>query len=88
VASHIHTLVPVLVQLARASPDAGAGSRVPAFLRAAAVDCLRGFTALPYHRLHPVRPEVVKGLLPVLDDPKRAVRRLAAACRNEWMTLT
>jgi hypothetical protein len=31
-----------------------------------------------------VRPMVVRGLVPALDDPKRAVRRRAVACRNEW----
>jgi hypothetical protein len=34
-----------------------------------------------------VRQTVLAGLAPVLDDPKRAVRRRAAACRNKWTTL-
>ena len=28
--------------------------------------------------------QVVKGLLPALDDPKKRIRRLAAGCRNDW----
>lgn len=83
VGTHLHALVPILLALAQRS--SGLDSRP--LVRATAVDCLRGFTTLPYHKLHPVRQTVLAGLAPVLDDPKRAVRRRAAACRNEWTTL-
>lgn len=82
VSVHVHSLVPVLLALSRYVPDRPSSTRV----RATAVDCLRGFVALPYHRLHPVRQQVVSGLVPALDDPKRAVRRRAGACRNDWFT--
>jgi hypothetical protein len=84
VATHLHSLVPVLVRLSR--HDTGTSSRPLA--RCAAIDCLRGFTALPYHRLHPVRAAVVAGLINALDDPRRAVRRRAAAARSDWITLS
>lgn len=84
VSIHVHTLVPVLLALARYAPGKAAKPTV----RATAVDCLRGLISLPYHRLHPVRQQVVSGLIPVLDDPKRAVRRRAGACRNDWLTIS
>jgi hypothetical protein len=40
-----------------------------------------------YARLHPLRDTVAKGLRPALDDKKRAVRRLAARVRNEWLVM-
>jgi len=81
VAPHLPSVVPVLLALAHKR-----GGAKP-LVRATAIDCLRGCVKLPYHQLHPVRAAVVAGLLPVLDDPKRAVRRRAAVCRNEWITL-
>jgi hypothetical protein len=118
VATHVHTLAPVLVLLAcskrlsilRAQNAAGMDPAYVApaqdihsqrhqqqhrplpssrpLIRAAAIDCLRSLVSLPYHRIHPMRNPVIQGLLPALDDPKRAIRRRAAACRNEWITLS
>ena len=83
VAAHLNALVPILLTLAQYR--SGLDNRP--LVRATAVDCLRGFTSLPYHSLHAVKQAVLEGLAPVLDDPKRSVRRRAAACRNEWATL-
>lgn len=81
VAAHVHTLVPVLLHLSTVQ----SGSKP--LVRAAAIDCIRGFTRMPYNKIHPVRTAVIKGLAAATDDPKRAVRRRAAACRNDWLTM-
>lgn len=81
----VHSIVPTLVALARNAP----GALCQPMVRAGAVECLRALLqSLPHHKLFPIRGAVISGLLPALDDPKRAVRRRAAACRNEWMTLS
>jgi hypothetical protein len=82
VSVHVHHLVALLLVLARFNPK----QPTQALLRVSAINALRAFTALPYHRLHPVRQAVVAGLVAALDDPKRAVRRRAGAARNEWLT--
>ena len=82
VSVHVHHLVSVLLALARFSTL----RPTQALLRVTAINCLRAFTTLPYHRLHPVRQIVVAGLVAALDDPKRSVRRRAGAARNEWLT--
>ena len=58
-------------------------------VRAAAVDCIRGFAtaSVPFFRLKPVKGEILLGLIPALDDVRRAVRRRAAAARGDWSTL-
>ena len=83
-APHALALVPALLALAT-KPASNGGGR-PA-TRAAAIDSLRALTALPFLTLRPLRERVVGGLVNALDDPRRAVRRRAAACRNEWATI-
>ena len=73
------------LRLADGSLNAGAPR---ALVRAAALECLRALLVLPYNKLHPLRAAVIAGLVPALDDPRRAVRRRAAACRSDWLTLT
>jgi hypothetical protein len=85
VASHVHTLVPLLLSLAQ--HRSGGPANKP-LVRATAIECLHSFTALQYHKLHPVRAAVLAGLRASLDDPKRAVRRRAVVCRNDWMTMS
>ena len=67
----------------------GGGVRLPPprpLVRALALDCLRSVVAkLPHHAIHPIKGVVIQGLVPALDDDKRAVRRRAGACRNAWM---
>lgn len=43
---------------------------------------------LDYPYLHPVKKAVLKGVARVLDDSKRAVRRIAVTVRNEWSVLS
>lgn len=64
-------------------------SRMPgsAAMRAQALQCIYELRTLPYQALHPVRKTVVNGLSFALDDPKRAVRKLAAKVRNAWIVL-
>jgi hypothetical protein len=88
-APHLPSLAPLLLSLASVrlpdgTPNPYAGR--PA-VRAGSLECLRSLLVLPYHKLHPVRQAVIAGLVAVLDDPKRAVRRRAAACRSDWITL-
>jgi len=83
IAPHVLTLAPRLVALTQAQLD-GKGCRP--LVRALAVESLLELVKrLPFHQVHPIRPVVVKGLLPALDDNKQAVRRRAGACRNAWM---
>ncbi|KAL8671624.1 MAG: hypothetical protein Q9168_003875 [Polycauliona sp. 1 TL-2023] len=37
--------------------------------------------------LLPYRPGIIKGILPVLDDPKRHVRKMAVECRATWTNM-
>lgn len=53
-----------------------------------ALVCLRGFpgkvkesTLLPYRRA------VTRGMMTVLDDPKRNVRKEAVDCRSAWLNM-
>jgi DNA repair/transcription protein MET18/MMS19 len=82
VAARLHVLVPLLLRIAQFHT-----ARQSLALRVAAVDVLRGFTALPYPKLHPLRSAILKGLTPCLDDPKRKVRQHAVACRNDFAVL-
>ena len=84
VATHLLTLVPLLLRLSVYSR----WHQTRPAVRAVAIDCIRGLVGLPYHQLYAVRSTVISGLVPALDDPRRAIRRRAAACRNEWATLS
>jgi len=80
--SHIHSLVPLLLQIAQQESTSLPGS---AAVRALALRCLWKLHALPHRVLHPMRDMVIKGLAVVLNDNKRAVRKLAAKVRNVWI---
>lgn len=88
-APHVPSLAPLLLSLASLRLPSGAVNPYAAkpVVRAAALACLRSLLVLPYHKLHPVRQTVIAGLVLPLDDPKRAVRRRAAACRSDWITI-
>ena len=58
-----------------------------AAVRALCLQCLQEMIRLPYNSIHPVRKNVVNGLSFALDDPKRAVRKLAAKVRNAWIVM-
>ena len=82
VSPHLGSVTPLLIKLSKPK------KRNAPIVRARAIDCLRCLTALPYHKLHPYKDAVVRGLTAALDDPKHPVRRRAVCCRNDWMTLS
>jgi len=60
----------------------------PPRIRMAALRCLRSFpAALRNELLLPYKRQVLKMLGPVLDDPKRAVRKEAVDCRVKWFSM-
>lgn len=60
----------------------------PPRIRTKALRCLRAFPgALRGELLLPYKRQVLKMLQPVLDDPKRAVRKEAVDCRVKWWAL-
>ena len=79
-AGHISTIAPACVRLAQTAAPGRDRQRALSLL-------LLLCSTYPYHKLYPVQSEVVRGLLEVLDDRKRAVRMLAAKVRNEWSVL-
>ena len=79
-APHSNSIAPVLVSVC-AQVDASLKARVMA------LQCLLLMPAMPYTKLHPLVPLVVKGLYTVLDDDRRSIRSLAARVRNEWLVL-
>lgn len=55
-------------------------------VRVSALRCLRTFPGkVKDSALLPYRKAVVRGLLIVLDDPKRNVRKEAVDCRAKWL---
>jgi hypothetical protein len=85
--AHLGSLITLLLVFSRLKTS----PRI--FVRAAALECLRGLTTSGgsgttsvFFKLHPFKTEVIKGLVEALDDPKRVVRSRAAAARNDWST--
>jgi len=78
---HLATIIPVLCNLAQCKPG------IRARHRATAIKCLEAFAAIKYNQIHSFRHLVTKSLLVTLDDPKRAIRKLAVECRNSWLML-
>lgn len=79
VRDHLTSLITRL--LSSASDREGNPPRV----RAAALRCLGVFpVAMKTEDLHQFKKKVIKGLIPVLDDPKRGVRKEAVECRARW----
>ncbi|RYG65878.1 hypothetical protein EON64_11015 [archaeon] len=62
-----------------------------AALPSSRVDALKQLSELPqvvsYIRLFPYRQQIIKTLLPALDDKKRAVRLQTVLTRNKWMLM-
>ncbi|PNH10612.1 MMS19 nucleotide excision repair [Tetrabaena socialis] len=68
-----------------ASAPAAAGRAAAVGCREAALRCLvEAVEALPYHRLHLQRHEVLDCVLRALDDNRRSVRQLAVRARRAW----
>ena len=80
-ARHATTLVTLLLDSARVD---SARSQPHAAARMMALTCLSWLATLPFAQVHPLKHTVIKGLAPVIDDSKRAVRRHAVRCRNDW----
>ena len=60
----------------------------PQKVRSASLRCLQTFPGkVKDSALLPYRKAVIRGLLTVLDDPKRAVRKNAVDCRSKWFDL-
>ena len=76
---HLGAIVPQLLSISQSHPPRA---------RAASLECLFAISqTTPYITLHPMKIGVVKGLIKTLDDPKVAVRLLAAKARNAWISL-
>lgn len=43
--------------------------------------------AIPYHRLHPFKKDVLKCLKRAMDDRKRSVRKVASGVNSQWVLL-
>lgn len=57
-------------------------------VRSASLRCLRTFPGkVKDSALLPYRKAVIRGLMTVLDDPKRAVRKEAVDCLSKWLSL-
>lgn len=57
-------------------------------VRASSLQCLTFVPAqLPREKVMPFRRQVIKRLLPVLDDAKRSVRSEGVRCRSAWLGL-
>ncbi|KAL8943961.1 MAG: hypothetical protein Q9211_000779 [Gyalolechia sp. 1 TL-2023] len=82
VEAHIGTLINRLLQ--SASNVRTSTTKV----RYHAVRCLQIFPGkVKESVLLPCRSDVIRGILPVLDDPKRNVRRAAVECRTVWLNM-
>jgi hypothetical protein len=55
--------------------------------RIAALECLTVTATLPPSRIFPLAEDVIRGLVPVLDDRKRLVRGKAVLCRAAWFLI-
>ncbi|RPA86211.1 ARM repeat-containing protein [Ascobolus immersus RN42] len=60
----------------------------PPRVRASALRCLKTFpSVIGNDDVRPYKSLVVRSLVPVLDDPKRAVRKEAVTCRAKWIAI-
>lgn len=82
VEAHIGTLIKRLLQSA-----SDARTSTPK-VRYNALRCLQMFPGkVKESVLLPCRADVIKGILPILDDPKRKVRSAAVECRAVWLNM-
>lgn len=81
---YVSTLVPRLLRMARYSKTAGS----PAVVRSAALSCLCSMAScVPRQSLEPFRPQIIKELGFIVDDPKRQVRKQAVICGQVYHEL-
>jgi DNA repair/transcription protein MET18/MMS19 len=76
---HLPSLVPRLLELA-SRPDSMR-------TRCSALSCLNGLSKLPRHLVFPYQSQVLRELVPCLDDSKRLVRKEAVQTRANWFML-
>lgn len=79
VSEHVSAFVPALLRLTTFRPKMA--------IRIAALDCLSSFITLPFYKIFPYQKKIANELSAALDDPKRAVRKAAVKCRNQWFGL-
>merc|ERR1711879_777723 len=79
VSEHVSAFVPALLRLTSFKPKMA--------IRIAALDCLSSFITLPFYKIFPYQKKITNELSAALDDPKRAVRKAAVKCRNQWFGL-
>ncbi|KAI9137438.1 hypothetical protein BKA69DRAFT_1097816 [Paraphysoderma sedebokerense] len=82
ITEHLGSLVPILLELTVVSSSNTMNVRI------SALRCLGVLTTLKYTKLHPFKPNILRSLKDVLDDPKRLVRKEAVDCRNRWFVLS
>ncbi|KAK7204635.1 Dos2-interacting transcription regulator of RNA-Pol-II-domain-containing protein [Myxozyma melibiosi] len=79
---HLSTIIPRLLQATVPKPSN------PANVRAAALSALASFTkTIAADSLRPFRAEIIRKLLPVLDDARRDVRKAAVDCRQAYFAM-
>ncbi|XP_033632616.1 MMS19 nucleotide excision repair protein homolog isoform X2 [Asterias rubens] len=79
ISEYVNSLLPELLRLA--------GDKPSMKVRISALRCIGEFTTLPHHIVFPYQSQVIRGLVPRLDDKKRVVRKEAVRSRNLWMML-
>ncbi|KAK9448975.1 Dos2-interacting transcription regulator of RNA-Pol-II-domain-containing protein [Limtongia smithiae] len=87
-ADHISTILPRLLEATTITKDAGSKSTNPEVVRTAALNCLAIIPkTLNVDIVRPYRGEVIRKLVPVLDDPRREVRKAAVDCRQVYYAM-
>ncbi|CAM6086603.1 unnamed protein product [Calypogeia fissa] len=57
-------------------------------IRETALQCLGAIVGLPFTRVYPEKPQVMKAINAALDDHKRRVRKEAVSCRRVWSAIS
>lgn len=79
---HLSTVIPRLLMATTPKPSNPAGVRV------AALNALGIFTkTISADTLRPYRADIIRKLAPVLDDPKREVRKAGVDCRQAYYAM-
>ena len=75
--SYLSTLLPLWMKIAKDKSKA-------IQLRIKALECIKAATKVETKDLVPYKREVIRELVPALDDHKRLVRQAATSARNSW----
>ncbi|KAH3665568.1 hypothetical protein OGAPHI_003755 [Ogataea philodendri] len=79
VSQHLSTVIPNLLEIINTSKNET--------VKRNALNCLISLTHFDLYLLVPYKQEIISRLSKVLDDPKRATRRLACDCRQVYYEL-